>query len=661
MKPSLLLLLASLPLGFSPSFADSGAWRDITSTSGLGQHSAALVKFANLNNDRLPDVVLLQESRDPAPPRVFVQSSSNRPGSEPSFFLKTDTGLPALNRGDSIVFADLDNDGHQDAIIVRYLDIYQDDYEPPAEAPTRTGWLRGNGDGTFSDPAPIEAARLATGRSIAVNDVNEDGLPDLFIGNWYERYFSGYEGFANDLLLQYTGEDDQPDFVRWPMPNETRISDYRDDLGGRPTYGTAMPRLDDGPPMLLELNYGRRWNRLYRMEHRRPIQPPRKDNETPAPLVLKDSRARGADLVRHLRGENIAAEAQVDGDAIRHGRHPSWPHAHAEAQPRSLRSDEAPFRSNGNTFDVAVGDIDNDGDFDLFLSTIIHAWAGESSDRSRFLVNQLEETGSLRFFSFEHLSVDRIPEAPAPGEPLQRIHAHYNQGDIFAELADLNHDGRLDLVLCSSDYPDPPPHDERLRIYFQQEDGRFRDVTASLGLDHVGAGMPSLADVDNDGDLDLIVGQSFNRLTGEQRRAAALTSGALAPDADRDERPRTRARLFLNESAGERASILLELVGDPSKGTSRDAYGTIVRLVADLDGDPATPEVTQQRQVLGPAGHAGKQHQLDVHFGLGDAERATAVEIIWPGQEDNPLRIESLEPGHYRINQADNFLTPLHP
>ena len=647
--PAKLLLLTMLP---AVAAATQASWEDITDETGLGQHAVARVKFADLNTDGHPDIIIIPENREATRPTVFLHSGTGQPGDPPQYAEKAEHGLPPLQTGDVAVFADIDNDGIPDAVIGRYLDIYQDTYVPPAQAPTRTAWLPGLGDGSFGEAIGIPAARLATTRAIAVGDVNVDGRPDLWIGNWYERYFTGYEGFANDLLLQYGEPGDHPAFVRWPVPGETVPGTYADDLGGRPTYGVALPRFDDGLPMLLELNYGRRWNRLYRITFRQPIHPPGKDLDHP-PLVLRDERARGDHLVRQLKGIDIAPEARVDGDAIRHGRHPRWPESHASDSPRSRRSDEAPFRSNGNTFDAAIGDIDNDGDFDLFVTTIIHAWAGESSDRSRFLVNQLEETGELRFLSFEGLSVDRIPELPPAGAPLDSVHTRYNQGDIQAELADLNNDGRLDLLLCSSDYPDPPPHDERLRVYFQQADGRFLDVTHDLGIDHVGAGMPSLADIDDDGDLDLVIGQSFHRLPADQRRAAALVSGALPPDAPADAKTQTRLRLFQNHASGGRQSIRLDLVGDPAKGTSRDAYGTIVRLTADLDGDPETPDVTQLRQVLGPAGHAGKQHSLTVHFGLGEADAASLVEILWPGPDAEPARLEALPAGHYTIRQSE--------
>ena len=639
-SPLLALTAGALLLQGAP-------WHDLAPEAGLALDAIAASKFTDLNNDGWPDVVMIPDSREPVTPRVFLHSGKPAAGPTPRWRETFDHGLPVMHRGDILAFADLDNDGTVDAIFGAYLDLYQDDYTPRATTPDRTAWLPGTGDGRFGPAVPIEAARLATTLAIAVGDVNEDGLPDLFLGNWYERYFTGYEAFANDLLLQYRETDDTPAFFRWPMPDETRVTSFEEDLGGRPTYGTAIVRLDDGLPLLLELNYGRRWNRLYQMRHRPPLRlPPGQD--APPPLVPHDPRARAAHLGRELQGVDIAPSVNVDGDAIRHGRHPRWPSLHAEARPRSTRPDEPPFRANGNTFDAAIGDIDNDGDFDLFVSTIIHAWAGESSDRSRFLVNQRSETGRLDFLSFAHLSVDRIPALPPPGTPLDAVHTRYNQGDIFAELADLNHDGRLDLILCSSDYPDPPPHDERLRIFFQQEDGRFLDVTAELGIDHVGAGMPSLADVDHDGDLDLLLTQSFNRLSAEQRRAAAMASGALAPDAPAEARPMPRTRLFRNESGNGRPSLQLKLVGDPAQGISRAAYGAVVRLTADLDGDPATPAVTQMRQVLGPHGHAGKQSPPTLHFGLGEATEAT-VEIVWPGPARPTTTIERLAPGRYEV------------
>ncbi|MAM90639.1 MAG: hypothetical protein CMI15_04090 [Opitutaceae bacterium] len=629
-------------------------WVDATISAGLEGQAVSLVKFVDLDSDQRPDAVILPKSGPGIAPRVFLNKPSpSGEGIGFQFQIASATQLPAARTADTLVFADLDNDGIKDAILSRYNDIYQDDYSPPVSGPKRSAWMPGNGDGSFGQAQIFEKAPLTTTRAIAIGDVNQDGLLDCLFGNWYQRYFTGYEAFSNDLLIQYPTTDGEPGFTRWPFPLETSPTDFHDDLGGRPTYGVAITRLDSGLPMVLELNYGRRWNRLYRMALRGPIKEIQWTENKPGPLAPNDSDAIRDHLVRQLVGENIASATKVDGDGIRHGRHPKWNRDQANAHPRSQRPDEAPFRSNGNTFDCAVGDIDNDGDFDLFVSTIIHAWAGESSDRSRFLVNQLSETGELSFATFEHLSVDRIPDLPDPGVPLTEEHTSYNQGDIYAELADLNHDGRLDLVLCSSDYPDPPPHDERLRIYFQQTDGRFLDVTSDLGLDHVGAGMPSLADVDLDGDLDLLVGQSFNRLTRSQRIKASIESGALSPNSNDDRPPEPRARLYLNESSNGRASIILHLQGDPKGGVSSEAFGAIVRVTADTDGDPGTPEVVQSRQLLGPAGHSGKQNEAIIHVGLNAADRASKVVIEWQSNPKTHTIIEGLEAGRYLVIQGE--------
>ena len=643
----LLSVIAALAM---PIGASANLWEDASQSLGLDGMPASRVKFSDLDHDGAPDAIILIEAAGKATPYVFL----NRLKTE-GRFLKLPEELPVMSLADVLIFADLDQDGVRDAILGRYLDFYQENYAPP-EPPDRSAWFRGKGDGTFEDPLPLTGATMATTRAMAVGDVNEDGYPDLFIGNWYERYFSGYESFENDLLLQVpVAGSENLEFIRWSLPAETVPTDYHTDLGGRPTYGVALPLLDDGLPFLLELNYGRRWNRLYQMSHRETLREINwGDREPPPPLVPKDPRALAQHKVRMLKGEDVALTTGVDGDAIRHGRHPKWPEYLARDRPRSTRPDEPPFRANGNEFDAAIGDIDNDGDFDMFLTTIIHAWAGESSDRSRFLVNQLKETGELNFLSFEDLSVDRIPKIPPPGQPLDFVHARYNQGDIYAELADLNHDGRLDLVLCSSDYPDPPPHDERLRVYFQQTDGRFLDVTQQLGIDHVGAGMPALADIDMDGDLDIMVGQSFNRLSRDQRRAAAISSGALAPDSPEDARPERRTRIFLNHSAKADTSLQLYFKGNPSLHVTEEGFGTRIHVMVDRDGDSETLPLNQIRQVLGPLGHAGKQHEAGVHFGVGTANAPSRVTVDWPGEVAETAVLENIKPGRYLVSLEDD-------
>jgi len=254
------------------------------------------------------------------------------------------------------------------------------------------------------------------------------------------------------------------------------------DPAGRPTYGAMIV-----PWGILELNYGRRANRLWKVAQMSfdPFAP------------LKHGQA-------SYFGGNVASVSLVDGDEDRSGEYPEWLKERGKTDARFDRPNEKPYRSHGNTFDAAIGDIDNDGDLDLFVTEIRHGWAGDSSDKSRFLVNRGDRDTSIPAFdSSPKLSVDRIPADPTV--------RNWNQGDLFAELVDFDQDGRLDLLLSSGDYPD----NQRLRVYRQQDDGRVVDVMAWSGLENEGSQQISLADVDLDGDMDVMVGQSFNRLSTE--------------------------------------------------------------------------------------------------------------------------------------------------
>lgn len=591
-------------------------FEDITDAVGLGEDAAgtaiARCAFVDFGGEGRPDVAIQSSRPAPgalpadAPPgarfiRLFIHTREEQAPLGFRYVEKETTNLPLLYGGDCVAFADLDNDGIADAIITRYIDSQNEQW---TDHGLRTAWHRGNGDATFGPANPIAAATPATTCALAVGDADRDGRLDLFLGNWYRHYGPSLDGHHNDLLLQTAPGVFQR--VGWGTDGYLFDEDDADDRGGRPTYGVMFADLLPTPigynhPLaeIVELNYGRRWNRLHLWD----------------PTLLSVSPAEFAPGVAYPLWRDVAPATGVDGDAVRHGRYPEWLKERAKEDARFDREDERPFRSNGNTFDCAVGDVDGDGDFDLFLAEITHGWAGESSDRSRFLVNEADSLGRRRFVEDQRLNVDRIPEGVN----------NWNQGDLFCELADFDLDGRLDLLLSSGDYAD----NQRLRLFLQREDGSFEDATQRVGLDHDGSQQISLADVDGDGSPDILVGQTFNRFAPEQREGRE-----------------PRLRLFRSVPEAGAQSLVLRLRGDVDAGAARDALGAIVRV--------RVGGARMQRQLIGIGGHAGKQHDFLLHFGLGAAPVVEEVEVIWPDAAATVQRFARVAAGQYRLKQGGN-------
>lgn len=136
-----------------------------------------------------------------------------------------------------------------------------------------------------------------------------------------------------------------------------------------------------------------------------------------------------------------------------------------------------------------------------------------------------------------------------------------------------------------------PPH-----IFRNNGGGKFTDVTKALGPEFAAprvARGAAYADIDNDGDLDLLM---------------TVNGGA--------------ARLFRNDS-GTNKSVRIRLAGERS---NRNGIGAVVKVNAGPD---------RQWQMMRSGSSYLSQSELVLTFGLGNRAQADSIEITWPsGQID---------------------------
>ena len=158
-----------------------------------------------------------------------------------------------------------------------------------------------------------------------------------------------------------------------------------------------------------------------------------------------------------------------------------------EGEP-SLQFIEADGYGNATTFQVALGDLDSDGDLDA-------VFANQGRTPSRVLLN--DGTGL-----FTYTDDLLTPQGHGVG------------------IGDLDSDGDLDLVIACAGY------NMRClpgKVYFNDGQGRFVDSGQELGGSPLSGNLVQLVDIDSDGDLDAFV--AYMSLLGEFLSAVYLNDG----------------------------------------------------------------------------------------------------------------------------------------
>jgi hypothetical protein len=235
----------------------------------------------------------------------------------------------------------------------------------------------------------------------------------------------------------------------------------------------------------------------------------------------------------------------------------------------SVASDGMPRAGMGTDF----GDFDGDGRLDVFVSN--HEFEGHTLFRNL--------GGGL----FEDVTFKTgVGPATLP---------FVGFGTLFF---DADNDGDLDLAIANGHVMNSPGHvrpgakEAQRRVLLRNDGGRFRDVSAAAGpgfaAERVGRALAA-ADVDNDGDLDLL---------------AVNNNGP--------------ADLLRNGGVPGTSAVIVRLVGTTS---NRSAIGARLR---------ATVGTGQELREVKAGSSYLAQHDLRVHFGLGAAKQIDRLEIRWP-------------------------------
>ena len=271
---------------------------------------------------------------------------------------------------------------------------------------------------------------------------------------------------------------------------------------------------------------------------------------------------------------------------------------------------KGPPGQGGFTFGITCGDLDDDGDVDLYTSELHHAWYPKT-DSSEPLIND----GKGNFV--------RVGRA-ALGTDRPHIGDAWTEGDAQTQFVDFDLDGRKDVYVVSVNYPqqsaiDPDwTHDW---VYRQKADGTFEDVTKKTPFwdqKLQSLGDAAVFDIDGDGDLDIVTG------TATYNSEYLGLTNAL--------------HVFRNDVGNGGNLARIKITGKGAGGSNASGIGARVEVTAGGR--------TQHQEVLGPWNST--QSDVTLTFGLGASCTIDKIVVHWPDAA-NTVTTYTNVPANYAI------------
>jgi hypothetical protein len=481
--------------------------------------------------------------------------------------------------GSGAALLDYDGDGWLDLFVVDGGSLT----DPAVAKSARHRLFRNAGNGTFTDATSSSGIRHQEyGMGVCAGDVDNDGRPDLYVTD-----------YGPNTLYRNAGGGAFTDVTR-----AARVG-----LDGWSTSCAFVDVDRDGDLDLFVTNY------LDAPKTRNPFcgDPQRRVRvychplnypSVPSVLYRNDGKGQFTDVsaeagIARYKGNGLGvAVSDYDGDGA-----PDVFVAN-DAVPNFLFHNDGKGRFTEVALSAGVS-VGRDGKPRAGMGTEFADYNGDG--RMDLVVTNHEfETHSLFRNEGGGTFVDASVEAGIASPTLPFV-------GFGVAFVDHDNDGDLDLSIVNGHVIDntamfrPGSTHAQRKLLFRNTNGRrFAEVGSQSGTGFAsqGVGRTLIAgDIDNDGDVDLIVTNNGGPL-----------------------------EVLRNAGGNQANAILVRVVGVKS---NRDGIGARVTLVAQGS--------TQVREVKSGSSYLG-QNDLRVHFGVGETKRIERLEIRWPGGETETLR-----------------------